>query len=79
MQQNVKNFGVACGAASCIVFPQAIVNTLPKFFSTAAPIINGTIPGCTGVCGACGGSCVVSVGVLLCLGCCSYFKKGESL
>lgn len=77
MKQNMHNFGLACGAAGSIVLPQAITGTWPQLFASAAPFASGTVPGCTGVCGSCGGSCIASVGALLWLGCCTYLKKGE--
>ena len=76
MKQNVQNLGLACGAAGSIVLPQAVTGTWPQLFAAAAPVVSGALPGCTGVCGACGGSCLAGVSALAWLGCCVYFKKG---
>ena len=65
---NKENTICATLAAGCVTLPNLITQSFPSVFASIAPVAQGTLPYCTGVCGACGGTCLGSVGVLAALG-----------
>lgn len=75
MKRNLTNILLAGGAAGSVLLPQTVVQNSPQLLASAAPKIAATLPYCTGVCGACGGSCITSACAVIWLGCCAYLKK----
>lgn len=72
MEAKMQNLLLGGGAAGTIILPQAITSTWPQLFSAIAPLTANTLPACTGVCGACGGSCVGGIGAAIWLGACAW-------
>ena len=75
MKNKLTNICLAGGAAGSVLLPQAVTRLYPQILAPLAPAASGTLPYCTGVCGACGGSCIASACAVIWLGCCAYFKK----
>ena len=75
IKNNLRELYITAGAAGSVLIPQAMVSTWPSFFATVAPLPSNALPACTGSCGACGGTCVTSISMLLWLGSCIYIYK----
>ena len=75
IKNNLRDLYMMAGAAGSVLIPQAMVNTWPSFFATVAPLTSKVLPACTGSCGACGGTCLTSISMLLWLGSCKYINK----
>lgn len=57
------------------VLPQSLLATLPSLWGEALPVLATGLPGCTGVCGACGGGCLGGAGALAWLAVCAKVKS----
>ena len=74
-KNNLRDLYMTAGAAGSVLIPQALVRTWPSFFATVAPLTSNALPVCTGSGGACGGTCLTSISMLLWLGSCKYINK----
>ena len=74
-KNNLRDLYMTAGAAGSVLISQAMVSTWPSFFAIVAPLTSNALPACTGSCGACGGTCVTSISMLLWLGSCKYINK----
>lgn len=74
---NKSNTICASLAAGCVTLPNLITQSFPATFTQLAPYTQGTLPYCTGVCGACGGTCLGSIGVIAALGIAAKLKRKE--
>lgn len=60
-----------------ILLHNLIVYSLPNMFTGLAPVLQNTLPYCTGACGACGGTCLSSVGIVAALGIAAKRKQSK--
>ena len=77
-RNSFQAISLMAGAAGSIILPQAIINAWPGLFTKLAPLTSNALPACTGSCGACGGTCLTSVSVILWLGCCALKNKNNN-
>lgn len=75
LSEKEANFSLAGLAAGCVTLPSALTQSFPEVFARVAPVTQGALPGCTGVCGSCGATCLGSVGVIIALGIAAKIKQ----
>ena len=74
---NKESIAYAGLGAGSIIFPNVIVQSLPNMLTSLAPVLQNTLPYCTGVCGACGGTCLGSIGIVAALGIAAKRKQSK--
>lgn len=83
---NTKNAVMGAGAAATVMLPGAVGAVAPQLLQRmggvmngAAPVLSTALPGCSGVCGACGGGCLGGLLAIGWLGVCAAVGKEEKL
>lgn len=74
---NKENMTYAGLGAGSVVLPQIIARGFPNLLTNLAPLAQNTLPYCTGVCGACGGACFSSLGIVAALGIAVKYKQSK--
>jgi len=74
---NKENMAYAGLGAGSVILPNLIAQSYPSLLASLTPIAQITLPYCTGVCGACGGACLSSMGIVAALGIAAKYKANK--